>query len=141
MHGSEWFCGQWPAPTWATLNIAVLELYAVYVAVSIWASAVFNEVMIVHTDNMALVPVLNKLHSRDLALRRLLRPIAGLCLKNNIKILARHVAGVANVAPDLLSRGQVNKCLERFRCMSSSRTLIPEAILPQNCGLLGPEVK
>ena len=135
VQGTRWFCGTWPSSAWSQINIAVLELYAVFVALSIWATEVTNAVILVQTDNEALVPVLNHLHSRDAGLRKFLRPVAALCLANNIKIAAVHIAGVDNVAPDLLSRGLLDQFHSRFPAMIASRVPVPEGVGPAACGL------
>lgn len=66
----------------------------------------------IYTNYHALVSVLNCLYCKDSALRRIMRVIAELCMAPNL-IAARHVSGVHNVGPDLLSRGMTDKFLEK----------------------------
>lgn len=128
--GDEWFYGAWPGDCGRGRNIAVLELYPIAVALFLWASDLRDGFVDVYTDNEALVYVLNSLYSKDNDLRAMLRPIARLSLKNNISVRARHIPGVNNVAPDLLSRGRVEGFRVAFPHMSGTPTAIPQPLLP-----------
>jgi hypothetical protein len=43
----------------------LLELYPIVLALKIWGSELMNKRLVIHTDNMALVAVLQKLTSKD----------------------------------------------------------------------------
>ena len=58
--GKEWFDGVWPDNFWRSLNIAVLELYPIFVALSYWQDILRNSTVKIFTDNNALVTVINK---------------------------------------------------------------------------------
>jgi hypothetical protein len=132
--GRQWFLGRWPVLN--RCNIAVLKLYPIYVALHMLGDAVQDTVVNVCTDNMALVAVLNKLYSKDKALRALLRPIARLCLRRNLWLVAAHVPGLENVGPDLLSRGKVAEFRARFPGMQGLPLCVPESLGPRQCGLM-----
>ena len=58
--GSSWFYGAW-SQQWVNQNITLLELYPNDVlAVQIWGNRLTNGRIIFHTDNQALVPIINK---------------------------------------------------------------------------------
>lgn len=117
--GDQWFAGQWPCGK--TANIAVLELYPIVVALFLMEEGLTDILINVYTDNQALVSVINNLYSKDSSLRKLLRPLARLCLARNILVRANHVPGVDNVGPDLLSRGR----LTEFRALFPRTNLLP----------------
>lgn len=126
--GQQWFAGRWPAGKFTHRNIAFLELYAVLVALQLWVPRDADMTVRVYTDNQALVPVLNKLSSRDATLRRLLRRIALLCLDRNCLLFVTHVAGAANIGPDLLSRGLLPEFCQRFPDCAGGRAQVPPQV-------------
>ena len=130
--GTSWFAGVWPDKRWKKLNIAVLELFPIYAALYTWRSGVRDTAVNVYTDNKALVPVLGKLYARDKMLRLVLKPLALLCLEENVRILPSHIRGVANVGADLLSCGKIAEFLERFPVMDREPTAIPQTCRPEN---------
>lgn len=132
--GRQWFFGTWPQGK--KVNIAVLELYPITLALLLLDETVSDTVLNVITDNQALVSVLNHLYTKDATLARLLRPVAEVCLKKNIKIVAQHVAGKLNRGPDLLSRGKLLEFHAEFPLLNPSPVHIPDDLLPENTRLL-----
>lgn len=132
--GTSWFYGTWPERK--TSNIAVLELYPITLALLLLHTDVNDTVINIYTDNQALVSVVNKLYSKDVALRRLIRPLAALCLKRNVKVLASHIAGVCNIGPDLLSRGNISKFKARFPSMNTDPFPVPNSLSPVESGFI-----
>ena len=63
---------------------------------------------------MAVVSTVNKLYSKDKALRLLLKKIALWGMEGNLVIKAFHIEGKRNVGPDVLFRGKIADFLERF---------------------------
>lgn len=132
--GTSWFYGVWPKS--GSCNIAVLELYPIYVALSMSMPRFSDTAINIFTDNLALVSVINRLYCRDQSLRVLMRAIVQLCLRNNIHLVARHISGEDNIGPDLLSRGQVEKFRHSFPHMDSEPTSLPDYLMPQNNNLI-----
>ena len=132
--GDQWFYGSWPQV--AVPNIAVLELFPIVIALLMLQECVANCSIRVFTDNMALVSVINKLYSKDPALRKMLRHIAKFCLNRNIHITAFHVKGVDNIGPDLLSRGKIEKFRLTFPAMRPDPIAIPHHLDPINSGFI-----
>ena len=126
----EWFDGVWPDNFWRSLNIAVLELYPIFVALSYWQDILRNSTVKICTDSNALVPVINKLYCRDPEIRRLLRPIALICMTHNILLVASHVKGIENIGADLLSRNGRDKFIREFSEMAPQPVEIPAALRP-----------
>ena len=134
MYGTKWFAGLW-APG-KKCNITVLELYPIFIALSMLQPEIRDTAINIYTDNHALVSVLNKLYCKDQALRKIMRPLAMLSLGRNIHIVARHVRGELNVGPDLLSRGMVSEFRQRFPHMDESPVRIPDHLLPENSDMI-----
>ena len=70
--GTHWFYGLWPV-AWQHKNIAFLELYPILAAFATWGPSLQNRKILIHTDNMAIVHVLNKATSKDNDIMCLLR--------------------------------------------------------------------
>ena len=128
--GEQWFYGRWPENKSA--NIAVLELYPIFLALSL--STVKDTAISVQTDNKALVSVLNNLYSKDVGLRTLMRPIVRMCMCRNIRLIASHIPGKDNTGPDLLSRGEILKFRQRFPHMAQDPVKINPSLSPEECG-------
>ena len=131
MWGDQWLSGRWPKNKSA--NIATLELYPIFLALSL--SHVHDAAIKIYTDNQALVTVINKLYCRDRGLRKLMRPIVSWCMSRNVRLIASHIPGSQNVGPDLLSRGKIQEFLTLYPHMSRSPLTIPYHLGP-NCGLI-----
>lgn len=129
--GTHFFYGQWPE-SWKHVNIAFLELYPIVAAVELWAPQLANQRILLHTDNMALVHILNSQTSKDNRIMVLVRRLIVLCMLHNIMFKALHIEGVSNSLADALSRQQV----ERFRDLAPRADLyptqLPEHIQPNN---------
>ena len=70
--GSSWVYGIW-SQQWVSQNITLLELYPIVLAVQIWGNRLANGRIIFHTDNQALVPIINTQSSNDRAIIYLVR--------------------------------------------------------------------
>ena len=133
--GSIWFAGVWPDDHWRSLNICFLELYPIYVAIFMWSRQLSDSTVEVHTDNQALVSIINRLYTKDTLIRCLLKPLAVLCLDYNIHIVAHHIPGKENVGPDMLSRGQVTQFIRQFPGMKRCAAFVPAEVMPENLSI------
>ena len=106
--GSKWLQGLWH-PECLRLNIALLELYPICVAMHIWASELKNKCITLHSDNQAVVAIINSNTSKDPMIMILVRKLVLTCMSNNIFVRAHFIPGTSNTIPDLLSRNQVDK--------------------------------
>ena len=120
---NEWFSGEWQDPWWKEQNISLLELYPIFVALHLWKAKLENKIILVRTDNEALVAVLTNLYSRHSRINKLLKIIALLTMSNNTLLRLEHIRGVDNTWADKLSRGVF--CEEIQNSPSMTRATIP----------------
>ena len=128
-----WTFGAWPREFFIQRkpNIMLLELYAIVVAVDMWAPLLRNKHVRLRSDNMSSVYELNKKSSRKTECMALLRHLTHTCLSFQIYVTARHEPGKQNVLSDILSRGKVKlfreKTKGRFRANPTPLTssLVP----------------
>jgi hypothetical protein len=59
MYGSDWVQGRW-TDEWASLNIAVLELYPIVLLLQLFGHKMANTRVLFHCDNAAIVEVINR---------------------------------------------------------------------------------
>ena len=128
--GREWFYGAWPEHL-RDVDITTLEFYPIVVALNVWRRKLNNLNLNIHTDNEALVAIINSqtVKRNDLCLK-LLRYFVLTCLKYNILVRAFHISGSKNVICDSLSRLQVDKFHEVAPAMHSDPLSIPPHLSP-----------
>ena len=112
--GQEYFRGRFPKEL-QSKNIAILEMWAVMVALKIWAPQLRGKYFWIHMDNEAVASVLNTGRAREQELQNALREIALIAVENQFVLKARHIAGVDNRIPDWLSRWHEPQARKQFR--------------------------
>ena len=128
----KWAYGRWPRHLKGDKNISLLELYPIVLAVRLWRQQLANQAITFHTDNQALVPIINAQTSLDKRIMILVRILVLDCLKYNIRFRAVHIEGRLNVLADLLSRlklYQFQKIANHLK-MEKEATKIPLAWRP-----------
>jgi hypothetical protein len=123
--GNKWFSGTWE-PQCLGLNIAVMEMYPILLALLVWAEQFKNKCLILRSDNMAVVHVINKNTSKDNTIMILVRQLVLICLKYNILVKSQHIMGSHNVISDLLSRSQIQKAKMVHTGLEEQPTPTPE---------------
>ena len=121
---SHWFSGCW-SDACSKLNIAVLEIYPILVALRLFAPSLRNKCIVLMSDNMAVVHVLNSFTSKDPHIMTILRHIVLVCMSHNIFIRSQHYPGHKNVIANLLSRSQVPKALALCPALEPQPTQVP----------------
>ena len=124
--GSRWFSGVWSSQC-SKLNIAVLEIYPILIALRLFSPSLRNKCIILMSDNMAVVHVLNSFSSKDPHIMAVLRQIVLLCMSSNILIRSQHCPGHINVLADLLSRSQEEKALRLYPHLERHPTPVPDS--------------
>ena len=122
---TSWVALQWPNEWHGKVilkDITFLELVPISLAFHVWGSELQNKRIVLYTDNMALVHVLNKKTSKSKRVMSLLRPMVLRAMIYDIQFKSVHIEGKHNTLVDLLSR---QKWVQFHR-------LFPEA---DGCGL------
>ena len=102
-----------------TPSIALLELFAVVVAVDTWSTSMSGAEILVQSDNETVVHCMNKASSKCKWCMSLLRHLTLICLRFQIHLVAHHIEGKINSESDALSRLDIPRfnCLRRvFQC-------------------------
>jgi len=94
-------------------HINALELMSLIVAVTIWAKKLEGRKATVLCDNMATVWVINTGKTRDKVMQMLLRELCYITATNSFEVYAKHIPGVENRIPDMLSRWSTS---EELKC-------------------------
>lgn len=128
VYRTKWFFGAF-APEWLEYHISVREFLPIVLALEIWGSSLKNCTVILHSDNMAVVQVINKNTSKDSCLMKLMRRLMILSLSHNVHFIAEHIPGKSNKAADLLSRLQVDEFKAQFPFMDNEPTQVPQELV------------
>lgn len=128
--GTKWFYGTWEdLSLQQDYNITFKELFPIVIAVETWGQALANQSILFHSDNIAVVEIINKISSKDTSVMCLVRRLVLACLRHNILFQAQHIPGKINTLPDLLSRLQVQKFLGLAPYMDRFPTTVPKQYL------------
>jgi hypothetical protein len=119
--GREWFFHPF-TEEWLQYHIAVREFLPKVIALDLWCHRLTNSTVVLHSDNSAVVHVINNNTSKDSHLMTLMRRLMLLSLKNNIHFVAKYFPGKFNTSADLLSRLQVTEFQVRFPHMQPKPT-------------------
>lgn len=125
--GSHWFHASWPT-SFAGIDIAPKELFAIWVAISLWHDRLSNRQVSLFTDNMACAQVWVSGSAKDPNMLRFLRPLFFLCASHNINLSLFHIDGHHNLLADFLSRFQLDRFREAHPHADAQTTPIPDHI-------------
>ena len=127
----KWFNGSWPN-SWKNYHISVLELFPIVAALEVWGSLLSNHCVLLLSDNMAVVDVINKQTARDKDLMVQVRRLTICAMQFNILLKAKHIPGKYNVVADKLSCFQVTEAKKWAPWLSENPTVLPESSQPEN---------
>jgi hypothetical protein len=125
---SHWFYGTWTSAQ-APLNITFKELFPIVLALELWGPSLDNRCFTLHSDNYAVVHIINKQTCKDPQIMLLVRRLVLVCLKHNILVRSVHISGKTNVLPDLLSRLQISQFRRLAPQIDEQPTAIPDSYL------------
>ena len=100
---NSWFQLQWPA-AWADAGIAAKELVPVVVAAALWGPLWAGRHICFHSDNEAVVTVIQRRHAKNHLLTDLLRCLFFYASIFNFHLSASHIPGIQNTVADAISR-------------------------------------
>lgn len=119
--GSEFFHKVFPeAILRGNYHINVLELLSLVAAITVWSSNLTNRKVTVWCDNLATVWVINTGKTRDKIMQALLRELCFVTSVYHCEVSARHIPGVQNRVPDLLSRWGISASARRDFMLNES---------------------
>ena len=128
--GSKWFNGKWSVAV-APLNITFKEYFPIVVALEVWGKHFQNRCLVIHSDNMAVVQIINKQTTKEPMVMALVRRMVIACMTLNILLRAKHIPGKENILPDLLSRFQMGQFKRLAPQMDNLPTDVPIDLLQQ----------
>ena len=102
----HWLHSLWPE-NWKSYNIALLELFPIVLAIHIWGSLMADKRVILFSDNITVVDIINNQTSKHQDIMVLLRDLVLSCLVHNILFQACHIPGLLNFLADYISHFQV----------------------------------
>lgn len=126
--GSKWFQSKWNDKWWSSQNIALLELFPIYVALRTWGEQYKDCAIQVNSDNSAVVSMLSVFYSKDRQINTLLKECAFLVMAHNIVLQPVHIAGADNDLADRLSRFLPCPHLPKSGFVALPCTLSPRSI-------------
>ena len=132
--GKAWLHGTWP-DEWLHFDISFLELYPIVLSAHLWGHRLSNRAVEFHTDNIALVSILNNSSSSKPHIMSLVRALVATMLKFNFIFRALHIPGVENEQADALSRQQIGRFKRLQPEANSFPVTIPQHLRPANSWL------
>lgn len=123
---NRYFADTWPLNSiWQHCHITVKELYPIVLALEVWGHRLQNKCIVFHSDNEAVVYIINRQTSKDKTLMKLVRRLVLCTIKHNVMFQATHIPGLENRLADLLSRQQVDQYLDECMWQNQVRETIP----------------
>ena len=121
-YGSDWFYSNWKIdfPDVADLHINLKELFTIYLSANRWKNAWLGKHIVIYSDNMATVYMINKGTSRNATAMLWLHQLFWLSACFNFHITAKHVVDIENVVSDRLFRLDQFSVLNWYRFLLSN---------------------
>ena len=128
---SHWIQSQFPQ-SWSKYHITFLEMYPVFVIISMFGKRITNSHVLFLTDNSAVKDIINSQTSKNKDVMKIVRPLILTLIKYNIQLTSQHIPGSSNILPDAISRFQVTQEMLNSRGMDPQPTPVPQHLLPEN---------
>ena len=128
---THWFHGLWPEHL-KRFPITFKELFPIVLALEIWGENLKNKCVTLHSDNYAVVHIINRQTSKDPDIMVLVRRLVLTCMRLNLLVRSIHILGVQNLLPDLLSRSQIAEFRALAKDMDPEPTDVPLQLLLQS---------
>ena len=130
-YGSKWLQAKFP-PSWQQYHITILELFPIFVLISMFGRLMRNANIMFHCDNEAVTAIINKQSSKDPIIMNIMRPLILQLVEHNINLRSKHIPGVLNILPDKISRFQVTQQLLDENDIDPLPTALPQHLQPRN---------
>ncbi|XP_030253189.1 uncharacterized protein LOC115569298 [Sparus aurata] len=123
----KWFSAKWP-PEFSSLSpsSAIYEMYPVIIAAILWGHKWSKKTITIHSDNTAVVDIINKGRSHCLDIMQFVRKLTLVSAQHQFIIRAAHIPGHQNTIADALSRFSFQK----FRQLAPASDTVPTPVPP-----------
>ena len=128
---SHWFHGLWPEHL-QRFPITFKELFPIVLSLEIWDKNLMNKCVTLHSDNYAVIHIINRQTSKDPDIMVLVRRLVLTYMRLNLLVGSVHILGVQNLLPDLLSRSQIAEFRALAKDMDPKPTDVPLQLLLQS---------
>ena len=120
-----WLQLRWP-DTWSTIGIAAKELVPIIIAAAVWGPFWCGEHVLFHSDNEAVVTIIQRRHARHPLLTNLLRCLFLYASFFHFQFSAVHIPGILNTTADAISRNNLHVLSSSLP--QATQTVIPMAV-------------
>lgn len=125
LFGTAWLCATFhDVGIPSRCSITYKELFAITMAMTVWAPSLASQSLLFHCDNQSVVRILTSGSSKCRHIMSLVRYLFFIRAKFNIVLRSVHIPGILNSASDALSRLQV----QRFRKLVPDTDLLPTPV-------------
>ena len=133
----DWLQWQWP-DEWAPIPIMAKELVPILLSSAVWGTQLAHTRVLFQCDNTGVVAAVKKGSSKDNRVMHLLRCLWFFTAYYDISITIEHIAGVANIAADHLSRNNSHLFFSSYPQARLCPTPLPPELL-QIVAVEGPD--
>ena len=121
---SHWFQLKWSTSS-ENYHISIKELIPIVIATAIWGRNFRGKALHVKSDNIAAVAAINNQSSSVKEIAHLLRCLAFIMARFQIRVLASHIPGYTNELADALSRNNMTKFFSLFPQANKEPSPVP----------------
>ena len=122
---NTWCQLQWPN-SWSTVGIAAKELVPIIIASAVWGPGWHGEHAHFHSDNEAVVTIIQRRHARHPLLTNLLRCLFFYAALFHFYFSTSHIPGTCNTIADAISRNHLD--ILSSSLPQATQTVIPNAV-------------
>ncbi|XP_042251963.1 uncharacterized protein LOC121886109 [Thunnus maccoyii] len=126
-YGGRWFSAKWP-PDFSSLapSSTISEMYPIIIAAILWGHEWSKKTIAIHSDNSAVIDILNKGRSHNLDIMQFVRKLTLVSAQHQFIIRALHIPGHKNTIADSLSRF----LFQKFRQLAPASNPLPTPVPP-----------
>ena len=128
IYQKHWFQLQWDSNS-ADYHISIKELLPIVIAAAIWGYHFRGKAIHVKSDNVAAVAAINNQTSSVKEVCHLLRCLAFISARFDLRLIASHIPGHLNGTADALSRNHISTFLSLVPQADRHPTPIPETLV------------
>ncbi|XP_049453891.1 uncharacterized protein LOC125901914 [Epinephelus fuscoguttatus] len=123
LYNGKWFAAKWPPEV---SNECQIEIYPIVAAAVLWGHEWSRKSILIHSDNLAVVDIINKGRSNSPSIMPFMRHLVWHSVTHQYILRAAHVPGHSNAIADSLSRFSFQK----FRSLAPHADAHPTPVPP-----------